>query len=168
MRAAAAARASTTSKCSSALADRFVQHEFAPGDVIVERGQPADSICLIAHGKVEKIGLGKYGDETVLGVLADGDHFSYRAIIESQDYWDFTAKAVTSATVLTLSQAEFEAIAAQSDTLRAHVEAFRASTGQPQNRNGEAAIALHVGPPRRGRRARHLRRLRRSTPASTS
>ena len=89
----------------SALADRFVQHELSPGDVIVEWGEPADQICLIAHGKIEKTGLGKFGDETVLGVLADGDHFSYRAIIESQDLWEFTAKAVTSATVLTLSQA---------------------------------------------------------------
>src|SRR5262252_4581296 len=35
-----------------ALADRFVQRDLKPGDVIVERGKPADSICLIAHGKV--------------------------------------------------------------------------------------------------------------------
>jgi CRP-like cAMP-binding protein len=59
-----------------ALADRFVRQEFAPGDVIVERGQAADQIFLIAHGKVNKIGVGKYGDETVLGVLVDGDHFT--------------------------------------------------------------------------------------------
>src|SRR5688572_27106341 len=33
----------------AALASRFVQREFKPGDVIVELGKPADSICLIAH-----------------------------------------------------------------------------------------------------------------------
>ncbi len=131
----------------SALADRFVQRELSPGDVIVEWGEPADQICLIAHGKIEKTGLGKFGDETVLGVLADGDHFSYRAIIESQDLWEFTAKAVTSATVLTLSQAEFEDVVARSDSLRAHIEAFRASAGRPQNRHGEAAIELTTGHP---------------------
>ncbi len=131
----------------SALADRFVQRELSPGDVIVERGQPADSICLIAHGKIEKIGVSKYGDETVLGVLADGDHFSYRAIIESQDYWDFTAKAVTSATVLTLAQDEFEAVAGRSDSLRAHIEAFQANAGQAQTAEGEASIALTSGHP---------------------
>ena len=43
----------------SALADRFVQQEFKPGDVIVEAGQPADQIFLIAHGKVNKIGVGQ-------------------------------------------------------------------------------------------------------------
>jgi CRP-like cAMP-binding protein len=129
------------------LADRFVQRELLPGDVIVERGQPADSICLIAHGKIEKIGVGPYGDEAVLDVLADGDHFTWRAIIETQDYWEFTAKAITSATVLTLSQAEFEDLMSRSDSLREHVEAIRASASQPQDSNGEAAIALTSGHP---------------------
>src|SRR2546426_3199391 len=49
-----------------ALAQRFVQREFEPGAAIVEAGQPADQICLIAHGKVNIIGVGKYGDPTVL------------------------------------------------------------------------------------------------------
>src|ERR1044071_743952 len=63
-----------------ALADRFVQKEFAPGDVIVEAGKPADHVFLIAHCKANKLGVGKYGDPTVLGVLADGDHFGDRAL----------------------------------------------------------------------------------------
>src|SRR6185437_3905555 len=44
----------------SALASRFVQKKFNPGDVIVELGRPADQIVLIAHGKANKIGVGKY------------------------------------------------------------------------------------------------------------
>ena len=96
-----------------ALASRFVQQEYEPGQNIVELGQPADQIVLIAHGKVQQIGLGKYGDETVLGVLADGDHFSYQALLEVEDFWSFTVKTVTSTTVLTLSQAAFEEVVAQ-------------------------------------------------------
>src|SRR5262249_8578925 len=84
----------------AALASRFVQHEFKPGEVIVELGKPADSICLIAHGKVERVGKGKYGDQTVIDVLADGDHFSYAALLEDQDTWQFTARAVRPCTVL--------------------------------------------------------------------
>ena len=144
-----------------ALADRFVQREYAPGDVIVEWGQPADQICLIAHGKVNKIGPGKYGDETVLGVLADGDHFSYRAIVESQDFWEYTVKAVTPCTVLTLSQDDFEAVAAQSPTPRGPRRAASwRRRQQPPTPQGEAAIDLAVGPRGRARPARHLRRLR--------
>ena len=129
-----------------ALADRFVQHEYAPGDVIVEWGQPADQICLIAHGKVNKIGPGKYGDETVLGMLSDGDHFSYRAIVESQDLWEYTVKAVTPCTILTLTQADFEAVAAQSPALAAHVVDFVAAAGPADQQEGR-------GGHRAGRRA---------------
>lgn len=129
----------------TALADRFVQKEFESGDVIVEWGQPADQIVLIAHGKVEKIGPGKYGDETVLDVLVDGDHFSYEAILEAQDFWEYTVKAVTKCTVLALSQEEFEKLVGQSDPLQTHIEAFKSRAERPQNEAGEAAIALSSG-----------------------
>jgi Phage capsid-like protein/Cyclic nucleotide-binding domain len=129
----------------SALADRFVQQEFAPGDVIVERGKPADQIFLIAHGKLNKIGRGKYGDETVLGALIDGDHFTYRAVVETGDTWDFTVKAVTSGTLLVLSQQGFEEIVGQSEALQAHIARFKASSQRPQNKYGEAAIEMAAG-----------------------
>ncbi|MGW5649450.1 Crp/Fnr family transcriptional regulator, partial [Saccharopolyspora sp. NPDC003762] len=44
-----------------ALADRFVQREVEPGQVIATAGQAADQVVLIAHGKVNKIGTGEYG-----------------------------------------------------------------------------------------------------------
>jgi hypothetical protein len=128
-----------------ALASRFVQHEYKPGDIIVEAGKPADSICLIARGKIEKIGPTKYGDLAVLGVLADGDHFSYEALLETQDYWSFTAKAVTPCIVLTLQQQIFDDMIAQSESLRRHVEEFKARARKPQDKQGEAAIELAAG-----------------------
>src|SRR5919197_1411706 len=127
------------------LADRFVQQEFAPGDVIVERGKPADQIFLIAHGKLNKIGVGKYGDETVLGVLIDGDYFTYQAVVETGDTWDFTVKAVTSGTLLVLSQEAFEQVVGQSEALQAHIARFKASAQRPQNKYGEAAIEMAAG-----------------------
>lgn len=129
----------------TALAERFEQQEFGADEVIIEEGTPADRIYLIAHGKVNKLGTGKYGDQTVLGVLADGDHFSSEAVVQSDDQWPFTVKAVTKATVLSLSQANFEAILAQSEPLRTHIEAFRAGPTHAQNKYGEAAIALASG-----------------------
>lgn len=132
-------------KVLQALADRFVQQEFAPGDVIVERGKPANQIFLIAHGKLNKIGVGKYGDETVLGVLIDGDYFTYQAVVETGDTWDFTVKAVTSGTLLVLSQEAFEQVVAQSDALQGHIARFKASAQRPQNPQGEAAIEMAAG-----------------------
>ena len=58
-----------------ALAERFEQRDYTPGQLIVQAGQPADSVFLVAHGKVEQLGEGPYGDEAVVGLLADGDTF---------------------------------------------------------------------------------------------
>ncbi len=44
----------------NALASQFVQREYAAGSVIIQAGQNADQVLLIAHGKVNKIGPGKY------------------------------------------------------------------------------------------------------------
>jgi CRP-like cAMP-binding protein len=129
----------------AAMAERFVQREYEPGAAIVEIGQPADQIFLIAHGKVNKIGTGKYGDDTVLQSLADGDHFTYRAIVESGDTWDFTARAVTRCTVLALSQQDFDELVERSDALRAHIEHFLANSARPHNPQGEAAIEVASG-----------------------
>jgi Phage capsid-like protein/Cyclic nucleotide-binding domain len=132
------------------LAGSFKQQELEPGDVIVEKGKPADSIVLIARGKIEKIGEGKYGDEAVVDVWADGDHFSYQVLLEDDDFWDFTARAVTTGTVLTLSQSDFEKVVERSETLQAHLDAFKELPGRPQDKSGQAEIALaagHVGEP---------------------
>jgi len=128
-----------------ALADRFVQRELKPGEVITEAGKPADSICLIAHGKVNRIGKGKYGDDSVLEVLADGDYYSYQALLESQDFWDYTARAVTACTALILQQDAFEAIVAQSAALRQHIERFKQRARKKQDVAGQAAIELAAG-----------------------
>ncbi len=129
----------------STLAGKFVQREFKAGDVIVERGGPADQIVLIARGKVEKIGIGKYGDETLLDVWADGDHFSYEVLLEVDDFWEFTAKAVTPCTVLTLDQDAFERVVDQNETLKAHLDAFKVLPALPQDKAGQAEIALAAG-----------------------
>jgi hypothetical protein len=118
--------------------------------VIVEKGQPAGQLFLIAHGKANKIGVGEFGGETVLDVLADGDYFGDRPLIVPQSGWEFTVKAVTACTVLALPQQVFQELLNQSEALRAHVEQFRARPVLPQNKHGEADIALasgHVGEP---------------------
>jgi CRP-like cAMP-binding protein len=129
----------------TALADKFVQRDYAPGDVIVEAGAPADSVLLIAHGKAEKVAPGKYDDEAVFGVLSDGDHYGAYSVLESQDAWDCTVRAATMCIVLTLPQSEFEQLVERSDALAAHVEAMRDRSRQPTNRAGEAEVKLASG-----------------------
>ncbi len=127
------------------LADKFVQQELQPDSVLIEKGSPADSISLIAHGKMNKIGASKYGDTAMLGTLADGDHVSWQAILETDDTWQFTVKAVTACTVLTLKQSVFDALVAEHESLRAHVEEFKVRARKPQDQAGQAAIELSAG-----------------------
>ncbi|GEL75577.1 family 2B encapsulin nanocompartment shell protein [Myxococcus virescens] len=129
----------------TALANRFEQKEFKAGEVITEAGKEADSIVLIAHGKVNRIGRGKYGEAVVLETLADGDHYSYQALLESQDYWQFTAKAVTPVIALILQQSAFEAVVAQVPSLQKHIEKFKARSKKKQDTAGQKAIELAAG-----------------------
>lgn len=128
-----------------ALAGRFVQREFGVGDVIAEGGRPADRMFLVAHGRVRKVGTGKYGAETVLGVLADGDYFGDRALLDSGNGWDFTAKAETPCTLLVLTREAFDEATERSEVLRAHLQEFRDAPDHPANKHGEAEIALASG-----------------------
>jgi len=129
----------------AALADRFVQQEYAPGDVIVAEGQPADQVYLIAHGKVNKIGHGEYGDETVLAVLVDGDYFGDQVLAGVQGVWEFTVRAVTPVTVLALRGQAVQELNGQSEALREHIEQILARPSRAQNDVGEAAIELASG-----------------------
>lgn len=129
----------------TALANRFEQKEFKAGEVITEAGKEADSIVLIAHGKVNRIGTGKYGEPVVLETLADGDHYSYQALLESQDYWQFTAKAVTPVIALVLQQSAFETVVAQVPSLQKHLEKFKARSKKKQDTTGQKAIELAAG-----------------------
>ncbi|MEU5052977.1 family 2B encapsulin nanocompartment shell protein [Streptomyces sp. NPDC021096] len=133
-----------------ALADAFVQREYAPGDTIVEAGRPADHIYLIAHGKLAKTGTGKYGDETALGTLADGDYFGERVPLEPDATWNFTVRAVTRCTILAMPLQAFQELTDRSESLRAHVAGFASRPTRPANNRGEADIAVtsgHIGEP---------------------
>nr|WP_233509770.1 family 2B encapsulin nanocompartment shell protein [Actinomadura craniellae] len=132
------------------LAGRFEQREYEPGDAIVTKGAAADEIVLIAHGKVQQVGTGEYGDEVLLGVLADGQFLGAEAMTGEPGEWDFTARAATPCTVLSLPAREVRELAGRSDALRARLEEFENRPEPPSNTHGEASIDLasgHVGEP---------------------
>ena len=72
------------------LAGRFTQREFAAGNTIVQEGQSADQVIVIAHGKADKIGRGEYGDPVRLDGLTDGDFFGDQEWVEGQGTWSST------------------------------------------------------------------------------
>jgi CRP-like cAMP-binding protein len=134
----------------TALAGQFTQQQYGPGEVITEFGHQADRVYLIAHGRISKAGPGKYGNEIMTGVLADGQYFGDQVLTQPDVIWEFTAKADTACTVLSLPRQSFDALASQSPDLAAHLEQVRARQARPQDRHGEAEISVsagHVGEP---------------------
>ncbi|GAA3772922.1 family 2B encapsulin nanocompartment shell protein [Streptomyces phyllanthi] len=127
------------------LARRCRQRELAPGTVLAEFGSPADEVFLLAHGKVEKIGTGPYGDDAVLEVLADGAYFGDQALLDPDAIWEYTARAVTACTVLTLPRHALDQIAERSDSLREHLQRQRSIPAQRTNKYGEKEIELAAG-----------------------
>jgi CRP-like cAMP-binding protein len=135
----------------TALANRFEQREYEPGDVIAELGAPADQVVLIAHGKVSQVGRGPYGDEVSLGVLADGAYFGETVLAGQDGDWQFTARALTATTVLTISRETFARLNGDIRPLREHIAQATSGPQQAQNKHGEAEIKLaagHDGEPR--------------------
>ncbi|MEU1130774.1 family 2B encapsulin nanocompartment shell protein [Streptomyces sp. NPDC005900] len=127
------------------LARRCRQREFAAGEMLTSFGSQADEVFLLAHGRVEKVGSGPYGNDAVLGTLADGSYFGESALLDSEAIWEYTARAVTPCTVLTLPRQDLEQVAERSESLRDHLQRLRSIPAQRTNRHGEAAIDLSAG-----------------------
>ncbi|MFF3001786.1 family 2B encapsulin nanocompartment shell protein [Kitasatospora sp. NPDC057940] len=127
------------------LAGRFVQREFAAGDVLVSAGSTINEVFLIAHGKLERLGTGKYGEETVVGTLADGDHLGDEALQQEDGTWPYTVRAATSGTVMALSWPAFQELHDRSEALQLQVIEYLNGFQQAQNKHGEAAIDLSAG-----------------------
>ncbi|MGJ7906469.1 family 2B encapsulin nanocompartment shell protein [Actinopolyspora sp. H202] len=128
----------------SALADRFVQEEYQPGELITQRGGAADRVVLLAHGKANKIGPGEYGDDSVLDVLADGEHVGAHVLADGETNWEYTVKAITACTVLSLPHHTIREMPS-ADELRSHITTAAQSPRRPSNAHGEAVIDVASG-----------------------
>jgi CRP-like cAMP-binding protein len=127
------------------LANRCEQQEFQAGQSLVSAGDAADQVFLLAHGRVEKMGTGPYGDETVLEVLADGAYFGDQALVDGEATWDYTARAATACTVLVLTRQDVLNLAERAESLRNHLDALASLPHQRTNKYGEAEIDLSAG-----------------------
>ncbi|GHJ35898.1 family 2B encapsulin nanocompartment shell protein [Streptomyces sp. TS71-3] len=127
------------------LARRCRQREVPAGGVLASFGNPADTVLLLAHGKIEKVGPGPYGSDAVLGVLADGAYLGEHALTDPDAIWEYTARAVTACTVLELPRTDLEQLAERSPSLAAHLEQARTTPPHAANAYGEREIELSAG-----------------------
>ncbi|MFC9896521.1 family 2B encapsulin nanocompartment shell protein [Nocardia sp. NPDC127579] len=127
------------------LGRHFQQQDLDPGSVIAEFGNPMDQVVLIVHGKVNKYGSGQYGEQTMLGQLADGDFFGDDTLVDESAIWPVTIKTATPTTVLTLSRAALNQTLDRVPSLREHLEQIANDPRPAQNRHGEAEIEISSG-----------------------
>ncbi|WP_194899890.1 family 2B encapsulin nanocompartment shell protein [Catenulispora pinisilvae] len=137
------------------LGSRFTVREFRAGETLAEAGTPVDTLWLIAHGKVDLAGRGKYGDHAVHGHLADGDHLGDEVFHSGArdgaasnghaPKWRTTARAVTPVIALSVPTSEIRALIERSAGLQQHLAAHRTTRDKAQNAHGEAEIALSAG-----------------------
>ena len=128
----------------AALAGRFKKKEYRQGEVIAEAGRPADSLILIAHGKVTKQGRGKYGHAAVLGTLADGEQIGEQILLGDEGNWEFTATAATPCITFAIKRTELQTLARQSAPIREQLAKSHNGHG-PVNAHGEKEIELIAG-----------------------
>ncbi|WP_428832500.1 family 2B encapsulin nanocompartment shell protein [Amycolatopsis dongchuanensis] len=129
----------------AAVARLFEQRTYRPGELLAEAGQPVDAGFVVASGKVAAVGSGRYGDPVSLGVLADGQYLGRQLLAASPGTWPHSAKALTPVTALVLRHEDFLRLLETSEPLRSHVDNLRQAASRPQNKLGEADIAIASG-----------------------
>ncbi|MFD8952877.1 family 2B encapsulin nanocompartment shell protein [Streptomyces xanthophaeus] len=127
------------------LAQRCRQIDFEAGQELTSFGSPSDQVFLLAHGRIDQIGPGPYGEDAVLRTVADGTYFGEDSLADEESIWEYTARAATSGTALVLTRQDFQLLADRVDSLRAHVERVRSQPAANTNKYGEAAIDLSAG-----------------------
>ncbi|AUG75630.1 Crp/Fnr family transcriptional regulator [Kitasatospora sp. MMS16-BH015] len=120
------------------LAGLFDQVEYETGAVIARAGTPVDRIFLIAHGRVQRLGVGQYGELTVLGTLSDGDHFGHHPAPDS--LWKETTRAAVPCVLMTLTRERFNQVMSRTPALAEHFQRYLEA-----ERRGALEIALSAG-----------------------
>ncbi|MFD3697463.1 family 2B encapsulin nanocompartment shell protein [Streptomyces sp. NPDC058646] len=127
------------------LAQRCRQIDFEAGQELTSFGSPSDQVFLLAHGRIDHVGPGPYGEDAVLKTIADGTYFGEDSLADEESIWEYTARAATAGTALVLTRQDFQLLADRVDSLREHVERVRSQPAKHTNKYGEAAIDLSAG-----------------------
>jgi hypothetical protein len=124
-----------------AIAAGFSRLDYAAGAEIVTAGTAVDKIVLIAHGKVELLTTGEYGESVVSDLLGGGDHIGQNP--NPEQTWDFTAKAATAVTAFELTVANWLTLVSDNpDTLGVHLDNYNGGLEIPQHDNGESLVSF--------------------------
>lgn len=101
-----------TPEAVTALAATLKQHRAERGSVIFPGGRPTTGVWIVQHGRVE-LSVGSGRRRTVVGVLRPGDVDGDIQLLLDMSL-PYTARALDDATLLSLTQADFDHLLATS------------------------------------------------------
>ncbi|THV43637.1 family 2B encapsulin nanocompartment shell protein [Glycomyces buryatensis] len=133
-----------------AMADRFEQRTVQRGEVIANVGEPVDGLYLIAHGRVDHLSDGPFGDQESLDLMVDGDYLGDQALTDTDPVWLRHIVATVETNVLVLPTAAIAEIVERAPSLTEHLDTYRARLSAKANKYGESAIDIasgHTGEP---------------------
>lgn len=99
--------------------------QFAPGQVIYSKGEPAEHVYVITKGQVEVVYADPAKGDVVLARLGPEEYFGETAIL-SRLPRQATARAIDSVEVLAIHRTDFLRLYANLPRLRARIEALHA------------------------------------------
>lgn len=127
------------------LARLFTPRTVEPGEVLAAEGDPVREVFIVAHGRIERLAAGEYGTVDKLGVITDGAQVGDEAVGVDEPTWSASLRCATAGTILVLNWSAFEELRDNAESLRTHLAAFARRRDLPQNRKGEAEVALSAG-----------------------
>jgi hypothetical protein len=129
----------------TALAAAYRPREVRAGDVLAREGTSIDEMFIVAHGRVELIGTGRYGSPAIVGIVADGHSLSDQIHAWPDARWEHTVKAATAGTVMVITRDAFQRLLDGSPALQAHFAAYLDNSRRPQDHKGQASIEMSAG-----------------------
>ena len=127
------------------LAGLFTVRQVTPGTILTEEGSPIREVFVIAHGRIERLVTGKYGTIDHHGVITDGEQVGDEAVGVEDPTWSATLRCSTAGTIMVLNWDVLLELLDGEEGLRAHLESFARRRSLPQNRKGEAEVAVSAG-----------------------
>jgi hypothetical protein len=128
-----------------ALAGLFQIAQRDTNENLTVAGEAFDQLILLAHGKIQQLGVGEYGDAVELGVLGPGDYVGDRVKADPSETWSITARCLTPVVYMTISQTDLATAVADNPSLADHITTYTNALDTPQNSDGEPLIDISAG-----------------------
>ncbi|VBB09583.1 Hypothetical protein LUCI_4878 [Lucifera butyrica] len=130
----------------SLLADSFIIEQYQKDQVIVNEGDSANKLHIIAKGVVEATTFGERGQKLQIGILSSGDYFSEFALLENKPY-SATITALSAGSMLTLDRERIDTLFSNRPELRKCLEQNRQGSSEwnKTNEHGEHKISIQAG-----------------------